>query len=283
MCAVLGPLVEIACVSPAAVVCVDPRGRTARPRRIQAPTVPAFSPRVVTFAVTPECNHGAKEFSSATDADSVAVSLSALPRNCCEHPRSIVFRKVSTMNQAAQQMGTDGVAIVRFTQRSGAELTELRRRIKAQSFRQGDGPDASKAYSCNRPGDRGLLGLELRLAKGRSETERPAAVLTEIDGLDIHHSCPLETRERAALIGPMDGPLDHRADEDHRSPDQSHRAWRSASDASTWHRRSPDTVTQASRQPPAGMPSNRTCLGCPDEAPGIRKVRGTRGDWEPHH
>ena len=75
-------------------------------------------------------------------------------------------------------------------------------------------------------GARALLGDRLRLAQGRGEAERPAAV-HDRDRRAGHsfHPRPLEACERAAAHRHARlARLDHRAAEDHRSADQSHGA-----------------------------------------------------------
>ena len=73
-----------------------------------------------------------------------------------------------------------------------------------------------------------LLGDRIRLAQDRGEAERPAAVHHR-DRRAGHsfHSRPFETRKCAAADRHARmARLDHRADEDHRSADQSHRTRR---------------------------------------------------------
>ena len=113
-----------------------------------------------------------------------------------------------------------------------AALDDLRRRIARHAVaREGDRDRSSQGVQlATMQRARALLGDGLRLAQGRGETERAAAVHHR-DRRAGHplHPRPLETQECAAARGqPRLARLDHRAVEDHRSAGQSHGARRPA-------------------------------------------------------
>ena len=129
-------------------------------------------------------------------------------------------------------------------------------------------------------GARALLGDRVRLAQGRSKTERPAAV-HDRDRWAGHsfHSRPFETRKCvAADRHARMARLDHRTDEDHRSADQSHRTRRQRIGCVPCG--DPvDTRLRILRQADhdrLGPRPHRARLGRADEAPGIHEVTSRR-------
>ena len=130
------------------------------------------------------------------------------------------------------------------------------------------------------PGARALLGDGIRLAQGRGEARRPAAVHHR-DRRAGHplHPRPFEARERAAdhHHARMAG-LDHRADEDHRPAHQSDGAWRQ-SVGRLPRRDSVDArlrvLGQADRDR-LGPRAHRARLGRADEAPRVHAIRRAR-------
>ena len=109
-------------------------------------------------------------------------------------------------------------------------LVDLRRRVSATKWPAREtvnGPIAGRAIRDDAEA-RAVLGDGVRLAQDRGEAECAAAVHHR-DRRARHsfHSCAFEARECAAddRHAWMAG-FDHRADEDHRSADQSHRARR---------------------------------------------------------
>ena len=161
-----------------------------------------------------------------------------------------------------------------------AELTDLRRRINATRWPERETvTDASQGVQlATTAGAGALLGDRLRLAQGRGEAERPAAIHHR-DRRARHslHSRPLETRECvAAHRHARVARLDHRTDEDHRSADQSHRTRRQC--IRCLPRGDPvDAGLRILRKTDhhrLGPRPHRTCLGRADEAP-----RATRNSW----
>ena len=137
-------------------------------------------------------------------------------------------------------------------------------------------------------GDRALLGDGVRLAQGRGEAERPAAV-RDHDRRPRHpfHSCPLAPSECAAADHhPWLAGLDHRASEGHRSAHRSDRPWRTR--GGRLRPRDPvDSRLRLLRQANGRRlepRSHRASLGGADEAPRLRQLRRTgRRLGRPHH
>ncbi|MGW1886901.1 epoxide hydrolase N-terminal domain-containing protein [Streptomyces sp. NPDC001970] len=74
--------------------------------------------------------------------------------------------------------------------------------------RTGDRPRPVSGHAArDDEGTRALVGVGLRLAQGQGEAVRPAAVITEIDGLDIHFIHVRSKHENALpLIVTHEGP-----------------------------------------------------------------------------
>ncbi len=111
-----------------------------------------------------------------------------------------------------------------------AELTELRRRINATRWPEtGNGHGSSQGVQLATIQKLARYwATEYDWRKCEAQLNALPNFITEIDGLDIHfihvrskheNALPLHRHARMAR-------LDHRAAEDHRSADQSHRTWR---------------------------------------------------------
>ena len=118
----------------------------------------------------------------------------------------------------------------------------------------------------------------LRLAQVRGEAQRPAAIRHE-DRWARHplHSCAFETSERVAdHRHARMARLDHRAVEDHRPADESHRTWRKR----VRRFRCRDSFAAGPRvfreadHSRLGPCSHRTRLDRPDEAPRLHAICG---------
>ena len=119
-----------------------------------------------------------------------------------------------------------------------SELVDLRRRINATRWPeretvadQSQGVQLATIQALAR-----YWASEYDWRKVEAKLNALPQFLTEIDGLDIHfiHVRSKHDERVAADRHPRMAGLDRRAAEDHRSADQPHRAWRSASDAFHW-------------------------------------------------
>ena len=156
------------------------------------------------------------------------------------------------------------------------ELTDLRRRIEATRWPDRE-TDASQGVSArDDAGTRALLGDRVRLAQGRGEAERPAAVHhRDRRGRHSFHSRSFEARRCVAAhrLARM-ARLGHRAAEDHRSPDQSHGPRRHG--IGRFRCGDPEhaglRVFRQADHDRLGTRAYRTCLDRADEAPRIHAL-----------
>ena len=197
--------------------------------------------------------------------------------------KTVERNREKSVTEVTQQTGSDKTAIRPFhVNVPEAELTELRRRINATRWPERETvADASQGVQ---------LATIQKLArywatdydwrKVEAKLNALPQFITEIDGLDIHFIHVRSKHEEcvAAHRHARMARLDHRAAEDHRSPDQSHGAWRER----IGRFRSGDSVDAGLRvlgqadHDRLGPRPHRTRLGRADEAPRIHEVRGAR-------